>query len=997
MRSMSSHPLRASVSGRGRRDLRPWIAVGLVATVLGTLAATGGTLAAPSSGAVAPLFLSGAPSAPTNVSAAGVTATGASLSWNQSATGVTNDTVEVFGGSVCVGLDEAISTGSAVTSYSLVGLEADRNYSVEIVAWNLNAASAASACAPFTTPPAAIPGFTLGGAAVEWQNYSLPGWPGAAYFDNLTGHRRTDDTPVLSQYGPNGVLTAYYVDQGDQLVAYDLQTGTVTVLVDGWPYNLSDPSAVSMLYGFQSAQGQLTVLYAEGALQAPGPTHFEWVAWYDLANGTYLFENTTIEVPCPCNVADEPYNNGIGVYNGSAGWLFWGDDDYHALAMFNVYSRALVTAVGPVMPGWNSIVAVPSADQLVADANDPGNRTVELLAVNLTTSGGVDAIQYALRWSPVLANVTGPDSNNMPYFIDPGSGTTILWGIGSDGGSTYHLIVANLSSDLALDRVTNLSELGRVGTTDLIAAALWDTSGSWLDGTDGELPSAASQALFLDPLDRSALYAVGEPWIDALVSDTLLGFTASGWASPQVGFFGMTGNENVLFPGTFGTHLILYWLSSVADPWGGLSPPVNVTATAVSTSAVSVAWQNPALPGLENDTVWYGRSCSALTASVSTDGATDAFTLTGLARDTTYCIEVQVNNATAFSVRSGPAVATSEQIPPAPKGVTVTPLSPSTAEVNWTAAAPRAGVVNDTVELFAGRGCRSVPAGLGTDGPAAGWVVTGLSAERNYSIEVVAWGNGGAGPASACHSFSTRSTVPPDCAVADCALTLSIASGSPGNRERVSATGFKPRATYTVDLAPAANGSVGTSIATGSTGRWGVFNVSFAIPGDAPGAYTVRVSDPAGDDLSATLALTALSASGSEGDPGSQVMLSGAGFPAATKVTFKIGGVTAAVPRKCETSATGAFSGCAVTVPAINPGQDTLVASGGPARGRLPFEVIPPPVPRADPAAIAARGPAGSSARPAAHMYLGAIVSVWSSSATMGASSMLRWRRSGRS
>ncbi len=1032
---MSRRSLAPSCPDRNRRragflGLAVAVALGLLIGGLGLASAA--PVAAPVPAAVysgVPVL----PPAPVNLSVTNVTAGSARVAWTENGTGITNDTIEDFSGRTCTNPLTVRMTAGAVTSYLLGGLLSDRNYSVDVVAWNGTLASPPSGCAAFTTPPAQAPGFSLDGTTVDWQNYSLPGWPGSTYFNNLTGHRRTEDTPVISRYNPTGVLTAYYVNRADQLVAYDLQTESLTVLRSDWPYNISDPSDLSMLYGFQSSRHQLSVLYAEGALQGTGSNHFEWVAWYNLANGTYFLENTTISVSCPCNSVGEPYNNGIGVANDTDGWLFWGNDAYTQLDFYNIYAHRLVRGTGPGLPGWNSVAAVPTADQLIVDENDKINHTVEVLAVNLSGSGANLTVHSELLFSSPLANITGSDLNNQPYFLDPSNGSTTVWGIGNDGGTTYHLLTLDLNSNLSLDRVTGLSDLGAVGTTDIVAGASWDTGNYSLNGLNGVTVSAQYQSLFLDPSARTALYAAGEPWLDALVSSTLLGFNSGGWASPQVSFLDEAGDQNVLFPGYYGTHLVLYWLPAETDEFGGLSPPVNLTRTAESLTSLTVRWQNPDLPGLVNDTVWYGPSCDDLTASRSTGGVATTFSLAGLAAGTSYCVAVQVANATVESARSWPLLATTADLPAEPTGVTVSPIGDGDATVNWTAAPAAAAIVNDTVTLFAGPGCGSellnestggpsagaLISGLaigatysvevtawnstgasppsacvsfttpglppapvnvtvgsitpssaevawtespaadainetvfvfsgagcvdlwrafGTPGPASSWSLLGLEAAAPYSVEVVAWNGTGPSPPSSCPGFTTTSGLPSGCAAAVCAIRLSIASGSAGDRERVTATGFVPRSAFSLGFEAVSNGTTST-IASGRTGHYGAFNVTFDVPAAPVGPYLVRVTDAAGDDLSASFVLTNLTAAPDLAAPGTNVSLAGAGFPASTKVVFSLDGASVPVLAKCRTGPEGTFSGCRIVVPDLPGGTYVLVATSGGERARIPFTV----------------------------------------------------------
>jgi hypothetical protein len=182
---------------------------------------------------------------------------------------------------------------------------------------------------------------------------------------------------------------------------------------------------------------------------------------------------------------------------------------------------------------------------------------------------------------------------------------------------------------------------------------------------------------------------------------------------------------------------------------------------------------------------------------------------------------------------------------------------------------------------------------------------------------------------------------PSSCAapILPCYIVVSIGSGSHGNNETVTGVRFWPGEPFTVYFW---NGTVGDSaalIALGTTSYSGSFTVSFRVPREAVGNYTIFADDLAGDNQSAPFHMTNLRASPDSAPAGNTTLVSGQGFLPDHLVKFRLHGAQASPVARCRTDLHGKFTDCRVTVPSVGTGRTQLVATDGTYTARLEFVV----------------------------------------------------------
>ena len=286
--------------------------------------------------------------------------------------------------------------------------------------------------------------------------------------------------------------------------------------------------------------------------------------------------------------------------------------------------------------------------------------------------------------------------------------------------------------------------------------------------------------------------------------------------------------------------------TTVAPP----AAPTEVSATAVSSTRIDLTWT--ASSGATGYRV--ERSTNG-GASWTTAGTTPsaAFQDIGLASATTYTYRVVATNAGGDSAPSATASATTlDPPPPAPTGLTATPVSSVQIDLTWQASA---GATSYRVERSTNGGSSWVTAGT-TPGTTS-FSDTGLTAATTYTYRVVAT-NAGGDSAPSPGAVATTPVAPPEAPTGVTATPVSSTQISTGWQPGAGATGYR--------VERSANG--GASWTTAGTTATTAFNDT-GLTASTTYTYRVFATNAAGESTpSATATATTLVAPPSVTDRG---------------------------------------------------------------------------------------------------------------------------------
>jgi hypothetical protein len=203
--------------------------------------------------------------------------------------------------------------------------------------------------------------------------------------------------------------------------------------------------------------------------------------------------------------------------------------------------------------------------------------------------------------------------------------------------------------------------------------------------------------------------------------------------------------SNVIVDGSAGNYLAMV---HVANTGGGTLPstPTGLTATAVSTSQINLAWNSAS--GATGYKVYQDGICGTLLQSL---GNVLNFSDSGLAAGSSHSYSLKATNSSGDSNCSTAASATTfANLPPTPTGLTATPVSTSQINLAWniSSGATSYKVYHDAI-CSAGAFLQQVSV--------TSFQHTGLAASSTHSYAVKA--NNAAGD-SGCSATATTTTFP---------------------------------------------------------------------------------------------------------------------------------------------------------------------------------------------------------------------------------------------
>ena len=193
----------------------------------------------------------------------------------------------------------------------------------------------------------------------------------------------------------------------------------------------------------------------------------------------------------------------------------------------------------------------------------------------------------------------------------------------------------------------------------------------------------------------------------------------------------------------------------------GPPAPTGLSATATSSSQISLSWTAPAArisPSQYN--IYAGTSSGGESLTGSSSATSD--TVSGLTAGTIYFFEVTAaycSDGCSESARSNEASATTDlPVPGAPTGLAATAVGNSRVRLSWTAPAPTAGAPVTGYKIYAG----TSPGGESPAGSSSATsdAVAGLSSRTTYYFEVTAQDSAGESARSTEVPATTARTVP---------------------------------------------------------------------------------------------------------------------------------------------------------------------------------------------------------------------------------------------
>jgi hypothetical protein len=615
-----------------------------------------------------------------------VTTTTIALSWtNPSGGGLLNDTV-YWGSGGCSALSP-ISTGSVVTSWTVTSLSAATAYCFAVQVWNATGGSPWSGTANGTTLPEAPSGLLASAVSnrsitINWTN------PSGAVSDDFvfwergstcTDPNRVDLHAVSSSYTRAGLAPAALYCFFVQAVSAggasanssflndttlpDAPSGVTVTHVTNTTANLSwtNPSgAVAGDTVFAGpACGTWTVIDVTSAATTSftvesllSATEYCFAVEARSSGGAGALSPTTTGTTVPDSVTGFSHTD-VTLTTVTVQWtnpsgtltddlVFWASGatcgsptevDLHAVessftasglatgATYCFYVEA-ESAGGPSVP--SSVVTAVTESLPAAPTNltveSVGTESVALQWTNPSPNGLLnDTVEFGSTcgsWSQTLTTggvagsvtVTGLSSATTYCFaVEAWNGA----GVSPPSSPTLATTLPTAPTGLvALSSTQTTVTLNWTAPPGVIVDyfVFWATGGNCTAATDIDTGSTAARFV-----------------VTGLVTNTLYCFyveaaSASGAGSPSAPALVVTAS----LPGS----------------------PTSLDVFGVTDTSAVLAWQNPATPGVLNDTVFYGPSCGHWTAHYSTDGAVSTFRFSTLAAGSTYCFAVQAWNET---------------------------------------------------------------------------------------------------------------------------------------------------------------------------------------------------------------------------------------------------------------------------------------------------------------------------------------------------------------
>jgi len=332
-------------------------------------------------------------------------------------------------------------------------------------------------------------------------------------------------------------------------------------------------------------------------------------------------------------------------------------------------------------------------------------------------------------------------------------------------------------------------------------------------------------------------------------------------------------NRNAAVPSPFTGQLVFLTDTKKMQVWDGSlwlnitlappEPPTSLSATALSTTSISVAFTAGGANGSPITNYKYalstngGSTYGAFTALNPADALTP-ITISGLTAGTTYHVKLKAVNDMGDSVESSATSVGTLSTPDAPTGLSASNPTLTTIDISFTAGAQGGSAISNYQYALSTNGGSSYGAftALNPADATSPITITGLTHSTSYYIKLKAVNNDGAGAESSAIAATTGNSFTVDYLVVAGGGQAGTAGGggAGGLRSTVSATGgggalesplnVLVATNYTVTVGAGSGGYTapgGTTAGVGSragvNGSNSVFHSVTSIGGGGGGAY----------------------------------------------------------------------------------------------------------------------------------------------------------------
>ena len=335
--------------------------------------------------------------------------------------------------------------------------------------------------------------------------------------------------------------------------------------------------------------------------------------------------------------------------------------------------------------------------------------------------GGVSAMtadfsSINVRWSSVpgaTGYVIFRSTSPTGYFSSVGnSSTTSFSDIGLNPSTTYHYKIAASNSGGTGEQSSTTSTTTRSGTPEDVTAETASSTSITIRWS--AVSGATGYRIYRSTSDTGTFTEVG--------TSTTTSYTNTGLTAGTNYFYKVAAYNS----GGQGVQSNAVNVNAVGTPTG-------VTATAASTSSITVSWNS--VTGATGYRIYRSTSSSGTFTEVGTS-TTLSFTNTGLTAGTIYYYKVAAYNSSGTGSQSSTVNTT--PIPGIPTGLTATSSSASSITVSWSSVSGATGYI-----IYRSDSASGTFSQVGTS-TTTSYTNSYLSAGTTYYYKVAASNNGGA-------------------------------------------------------------------------------------------------------------------------------------------------------------------------------------------------------------------------------------------------------------